>query len=356
MAFQGMKKTVILSLASVSALTALSVMGVGCGSDSGNGIYATMTTSTLSSARLGSGEDLSMVTTAATCTTAPKSRCSATPTSFIMGYTKIELVTLASGATKNGSGNYTESAFDTTQSQSIYEGGVTEFSVPDASSSESSSVEGTDLSNISTRDHDGVLITYAYVKQDLPSGVRHSSDTNTWSQYEICLQNGSVCENSAALIGDYLALGANAFGFLEYAGCSGTSPNISCTSYSTPTARPAAIGSTDTAFKTGGVGAPGAVVVVPASGDATAYKVFYPFDATTSISSSSKITIEFSIKDGFEWNDGVMQISPVISGQPQKTGGFDSNNVTDSVSAGTFNPLHDNAFLPKMPTAKISVE
>ena len=85
MAIQGMKKTVILSLASVSALTALSVMGVGCGSDSGNGIYATMTTGTLSSAQLGSGEDLSLVTTAATCTTAPKSRCSATPTSFIMG-------------------------------------------------------------------------------------------------------------------------------------------------------------------------------------------------------------------------------------------------------------------------------
>ena len=355
MTLQGTKRIVTHSLTRVSALTALSLLGVGCGSDTDSGIFATMTTSSLSSALLDGGNDLAMVTSTATCTTAPKSRCTATPTSYIMGYTKIELVTLASGATKTGSGNYLESAFDLTQSQSIYSGSVTEFSVPDATSGSSETLKGTDLSTVLTRNHDGVLITYAYVKQDLPSGVKDSTDTNTWSQYEICLQNGS-CENSNALIGDYLVLGSTAFGFLEYAGCSGTSPNISCTSYSTPTARPAAIGSTDTAFKTGGVGAPGAVVVLPTSGDASAYKVFYPFDATTSISSSSKITIAFSIKDGFEWNEGVMKISPVISGQPQKTGGFGVDNITDTASAGFFNPLHDNAFLPKMPTAKISVE
>jgi hypothetical protein len=280
-----------------------------------------------------------------------------------MGYTKVELVTLASTTSYTGSSTQLVDAdFDTTLSQTIYSGSVAEFDVPEASLG-AGDMKGTDLSGITEREHDGILVTYAYIRQDLPNGVRDVSDTNAWTQYEICLAD-TQCSASDALIGDYLVKVAAGFGYLKYAGCSDGAgdQDTACTSYSVEATRFSELTARDPEFARGAVAASGAPVVLASAGaTATTYRVFYPFDAKTTIKVDSKVAIAFSTNLGFEWNDGVMKDSNLAGagGQPNKQGGFnttDGSAVTDSDSAGTFDPRHDNAFLPRMPQAKITVE
>jgi|GEM_PF-6304257 len=340
---------------------------LGCGSDSAeegetNPIEATMTTEILTSARLRNARvaGRSMLSLADHCAgDTTDARCSASPTSFVMGYTKVELVTLASGVTFSGTTqNLQEDDFDTTQSQTVYSGSVQEFSVPEASEG-AGSMEGTDLSGITERAHDGIVITYAYIQQDLPASVRDANDTNIWTRYEICLS--SACSATGATIGDYLVKDSSAFKFIKYSGCANSGGVTNCTGYSLESTSFDGFSATDPAFESGGVNAAGSASILPAGGGTvTEYKVYYPFDTQTTIAPDSKISIQFSTHNGFEWNDGVMADVPSVpsSGQPGKQGGFQGGGaaVTDSNSSGFFNPRDDNAFLPKMPECKIAIE